>query len=711
MIGKYKDTIFFILLVALAILSHTAWFDFGNILTHGDWKFRFDEHVRELFTAWQSWGGFLDFGSANVLLSGYPFRGVLWPAIVSLGLSYDTAVKLTLLIPISLLGFVTPFLLARKLTNDSLIAFVVALFYGSTTYFLIVQTAHLPIALIYAACPLYILLFRRVLDANHTRDWIWLVLTFSVGVSYDVRMMFIVALIMFVYFIAHIIFDRDVKRFTKNIVISFFLGLLLNSYWIDPYLMTSISADISQVAGRGVFGNDLFSMFHAFTVMKWNWTGASPDFSFTLLRVPAYLFVFPFLAMGVLLLKKKQEEGRDMTFFLILAILGLLLTKQSEEPFTYLYDWVYSHIPGFNLFREASKFYVMTALSYVGLIGFSLLFLKQSTKPFSRYIFFGSMVALTMVSVINLRPLVTRDMDTLHVSREIPNDYLLLRDYLSGKSDYFRTLWIPTDSRWTYYTNNHPAVDADSLVYSVKDVMQKTVTSQNLFRFPFIDAVLDRSAIRYVIVPIQDTHNDDDFFESYYGNRGKYIDALNDTPFLEKIDMETDELVVYENAGYRPHIYVTSAEETISESLPYTTVEYESISPSEYKVSLRDVSSPVWLTFSEAYHPEWNIRVGEFSWFRSIFESNYFIPKESHRSTDVRLNAFHIDPDILCEAYSCYRRADGTYDMELVLFFRPQSYFLLGLLMSVVTLVGCVIYLLLSRFRGFVSKTDANRSR
>jgi hypothetical protein len=85
----------------------------------------------------------------------------------------------------------------------------------------------------------------------------------------------------------------------------------------------------------------------------------------------------------------------------------------------------------------------------------------------------------------------------------------------------------------------------------------------NVFKLPLADRLFDNSSIKYVIVPIQDIANDDDFFVSYGGKndpniRDWYIAEMDRVSWLKKIDIGTQELAVYENENYKPHIYSDS---------------------------------------------------------------------------------------------------------------------------------------------------------
>ncbi len=66
-------------------------------------------------------------------------------------------------------------------------------------------------------------------------------------------------------------------------------------------------------------------------------------------------------------------------------------------------------------------------------------------------------------------------------------------------------------------------------------------------------------------------------------------------------------------------------------------------------------------------------------------------------------NGWTIDPEYIRTHYSreYYREnPDGSMDVRMTLYFRPQSYFYLGLIISGLTLLGCIGYLVVSGVRG-----------
>jgi len=60
---------------------------------------------------------------------------------------------------------------------------------------------------------------------------------------------------------------------------------------------------------------------------------------------------------------------------------------------------------------------------------------------------------------MNAKPLMFNKIGDLSTHRHIPRDYVVFKDFILNQSDYLRTLWLPTNSRWSIYTNNHPKLD------------------------------------------------------------------------------------------------------------------------------------------------------------------------------------------------------------------------------------------------------------
>ena len=682
---KYK---YLIILLLIAFFTHLSWFNLFNILTYSDWYYWPDEAVIQLFSSYGTWINFWNFGSVNIQLQFNLFK-FLWAFFANSGLSYDQAAKITFLIPIAISGFLSPYFLSKKLFGDSLISFTVAIFYGTTTHFLIRQTAHLTIAFIYSIAPVILLLFIYALEKNRLSSWILFSLVYSIGLGYETRIMYIVTFILFFYFL--LFHSTKWNNLYKNIIITCLIIALLNSFWILPIFLGGGFNEAQGVFNRGLFGNDLFSLTKAFTIFESSWTGYFPNTSFVPQPVIWYFWAFPIIAFSALLINSKNEHHkRGIIFFSILSLTGIFLTKQSAEPFPAVYLWLYDNFPGFNLFREASKFYLITAIGYFGLLGFALILIKEN-KKISKVIFYGLILIIILFSMVNLKPLITGEIGTMFVPREVPKDYLVFKDDIIKQPEYFRTLWVPVSSRWGIYANNHPKANTVELIQSEwKGYMNYELKGYNwpvneqityIFKNNIADNLLDVSSIKYVVIPIQDIANDDDFF-SFYGNRDYFIQEMRTINYLNEINIGTKELLLFENKGYLGHFYISSVNQSIEklDKSKISSMKYEFVNPAEYKIYFES-GDPFYLYFSEAYNPNW-ILVQNINWYKD--ENKLF--DETHFKAFSFLNGWYIKPDELT------KNKDGLY--ELTLYFKPQSYFYLGLFLAGTTLIGCFSYLI-----------------
>ena len=69
---------------------------------------------------------------------------------------------------------------------------------------------------------------------------------------------------------------------------------------------------------------------------------------------------------------------------------------------------------------------------------------------------------------------------------------------------------------------------------------------------------------------------------------------------------------------------------------------------------------------------------------------------DTHKLVNQYANQWTIDPEYIKQNFSkdYYKEnPDGSIDIELTLYFKPQSYFYLGLIISGTTLIGCLGYL------------------
>ena len=567
---KYFLTV--ILFFVSVIISHMHWFIPKSILQFGDWGYRYSEYAKDLFIEWGSWSSAFQFGAVNIVLFGYPVRGLAWSSLVRLGLEYEDALKLGIFIPVAILAFISPFIFVWYKTKNLYIASILAFFYSSIPYLLVTQATHAPISFVFAATPLLFVFFEKAFVEKSFKWWIIFVMFFALCSAYDLRIAFIVSfLLVFYYLILIKKYKLDLIRL-RQVLMAMLILILLQAYWLLTILKTG-AKEYSDITSSGLFGNDLFDLLHSLTITKWNWTGYGIDWTFSLMPVPIYLFIIPcFVFIGIIFLHKSKEDFYSVVYFGILCVIGILLTKQSAEPFASLYLFLYEKFPGFSLFREASKFFLITSIGYLGILTLFLNKLLKLKKTIPLMIICG---VLIIVSFINFTPLIMQSVGAVFVPREIPSDYRYLTERINYQDDdtFYRTLSVPRSSNWILNGYLRPRVDLVNILGKDKELQKyfdknlpiaPNIYNSRIYNFlnkSYLQDILSMASIRYVIVPIQDIANDDDFFYKNFGGdedpsiRQWYINQLNKINWLKKIDIGTKDLVVYENERYKEPIF------------------------------------------------------------------------------------------------------------------------------------------------------------
>ncbi len=139
------------------------------------------------------------------------------------------------------------------------------------------------------------------------------------------------------------------------------------------------------------------------------------------------------------------------------------------------------------------------------------------------------------------------------------------------------------------------------------------------------------------------------------------------------------------------------------------------VNPTKYKVKISNAKGSFPLIFSESYSTYWKIYVKTQKDNRSFFNKHvneiadqfFFdddifetitkqpIAESTHILANGYANAWIIDPNKLCSGnFTCIKNKDGSYDFEIIVEFWSQRFFYLGLIISITTFIGCLLYLI-----------------
>ncbi len=669
------------ILAIISLLVHHVWFFNLSPITYGDWIVDSLEKVKEYFSLPSIWFSDSGLGGLNFGISFWPFifsAGVL----AKLNIDINLIERLIFLWPIALLIPISMYFLSYFILRSKRAAFISAIVFEFNIYPIILKGGHLTLLMAITFTPIFLLFFIKTFNE---KKLLYAVISAFFGFIisfYEFRIFYLVVWLTFFYTIYHLIIIERIKSFRQLIKLGFFstipifFVLLLNLYFLlGIYGARSLTNNF--VFNQPLFGAWYIKLTKVMTILHFGWTGEKM-IPWKIQPIQWQFFLVPTLAFLGFLVSKKNKL---IPFFAFLGLLGIFLTKQNTLPFPDIYQWLFDHVPGFNAFRESGKFLLYSTISYAILIGAFIDWLWKISNNKKRIIFSLIMTVLTAFLFLwNAKPMITGELGTLFVQRKIPDDYLILNNFLSEQNEYFRTFWIPTNSRWSFRLNNMPIMSYNTIANADWNTFF-TDNKNDLYLRNYSNQLFDLTSVKYVVIPLEDKVNDDNFFAK--GLRKKLISQINKLSYLKKINIRTKEIIIYENKDYRPHIYLTDKKETIYKNIPYIKTDYKYVNPTEYKINLTNVNKPIYINFSESYHPYWKIRVGEFNWFKTLTEKNYFLPDQYHFKNDALFNSFLIDPKSVCQ--------DGTScNINLTLYFAPQSYVYLGGIISLFTLASLV---------------------
>jgi hypothetical protein len=698
--GKRRTSICIGMLLLIAALVYHRWFSF-NIFTGGDYPFFLAKSLADSSFHF-SWFSVTGLGSVDLLVWRLPidyFKGLFG----LLGFGLNVAEKFLVFWPTIIVANLASFFLIKKITKSSLTGFIGAIVFNYNTYYFTIATAFaIYSAAAWSVLTLYI--FIHALERKKLYLFLLSGLALFLTGSYDFRITYVTVFLLTAYFFYYSFYIEKFQRkiFAKSLsqfALQGLLFILLNLYWMLP-LLNAHSFTSNVVLQRSLFGNEFYNILYSITFFHPFWTGGATAY-FNPQTIFAYVWVIPvFVFLGLYL----NRKNKNVLFFGIIALLGIFLTKQIAIPFTGVYAWLFAYVPGFNAFREASKFYFIVAMGYAVLIGAFVEYAIGNFKRIHVYFKYVLFVGIIVLFLWNAKPILTGEIWEIYVPRYIPKEYVSLNGFLTGQSNYARVLWVPFGSLWAVAFNSNPGIDlADILghdwsTYASNPLTQKESTGQTMalsLKQNLFNNLMDMSAIHYVMIPLEDKANGLDYFIYYGESRRFYVNQLDKIKYLHKINIGTKDITIYENYNYRPHIYTTIARESVYKNLPslaYKT-DFSFVNPTEYKTIVHNVTKPFHLNFSESYNDGWKIRIGNFNWLEALFRKSYFMSDKNHFKNDAGLNSYFLDPEQVCKVESCKVNKDGSYDINLTLYFVPQSYMYLGLIISGSTLVLVLGYL------------------
>lgn len=675
---KYKKQILLLFLILLVFLSHQVWFSLFAILTNNDWRYQgnvsMSTSVIYRFNMWVFdsglWSPSLDIGMKIPV--------VIFAHLVKLvNLDYAVWQRIFWFFPALIWTLYSSYKLFSFLFKGNIYSvFCACLIYNFNVYFIILQiSGHMSIAVAYALTPLLLYFTLKFVYIKSKKDLLFSLLLLFLLSIYELRISFIasglVAIIMLYY------------RLPLKYFILYFFGFSgLISFSLIPMLFWGLYFS-NTLTSQTLFWDHFMSLMNSLTFFHSFWSWWSLEY-FSINPIPFYFFLMPLFLCFVLLMSRyfPKSEKKTLFLFIVFLLLGIFLTKQSDYPFPDFYAWAYKTLPIFNLFRESSKFYLILSLGYSAIIGYFLLILITKKYIKSAILIFFSIFFL---SILNLKPLILGYEKGIFEESEMTRDYKIVNQILEKDKMFWRVLIVPWFSPWVDAPYNHPIVSLYHTLDKIGQVGMGKFYWENIINFFPLEEKLKTFSYILVRNDLKEKWEKDVFWD-YYDD------------FLEGINKKDNYSLVYSWDSLS--LFKRNIEQ---EGFLYSEkyLEYKIWkSRIDFSISLNKRMQKLY--FFQSFHPQWKLflRWKNLFFDLPIFESSH--TEELGYANGRTLDADYIKKNFTKEYYK--ENPDGSIDVNLTLYFKPQSYFYVGLWVSGVTLL--ILLFLLAREHYLVKNNE-----
>jgi len=240
-----------------------------------------------------------------------------------------------------------------------------------------------------------------------------------------------------------------------------------------------------------------------------------------------------------------------------------------------------------------------------------------------------------------LQPALSQQLTGTFKPYDVPLAYREFKDFLARDQQFYRTLWIPRQNRFTFSSPLHPSIESEPLLTAtnaaeLKKFLQRQKT-QNYFA---------NLSIKYIIVPYDpygEIFTDDRKYSQKKRNEVEKI--LDQVTWLKKINK--GKLTIYKTSSYKDHIYLVDDNQKIN---------YVRHSSTKYILNLT-TKYPTTLIFAENYSPYW----------KAVVDNQEI----SSKKTDEQLNCFVI-------------KNPGKHTIRI--YYSFEKYYIIGRVISLVTI-------------------------
>jgi len=294
----------------------------------------------------------------------------------------------------------------------------------------------------------------------------------------------------------------------------------------------------------------------------WNSSGIE---WFVVQKVPLHFYILLLIPASLLLVLIKNkfnnlEDRKIIPLLILLLVIGLFFSKQISMPFGSLYLVLFKYFPGFNAFREASKFYVIIIFVYAFIAGVLSNFYASNPSRKYSIIYYSIVVAICTLYISNIFLIKINNNDTLYSEAKIPSTQLLFRNR-------FKEIKYPTRILWVNLPIFYHSSKYESRAIKLSDLKSCNVLSSSLNGNHNLKVYLNINRISLIYA---DAKVKESCLKKIFGNNLLKTDTLYNVKSYDQSMLDINEFKVIDST------------KLISTNINYSLVRFNTLSRYDY---------------------------------------------------------------------------------------------------------------------------------
>jgi hypothetical protein len=508
------------------------------------------------------------------------------------------------------------------------------------------------------------------------------------------------------FFVWYITIDFNLKNSLRKSLLGgvVCIGIIMGqAYWLAPFIYNIVFSTSAAVYGVdnqiAVFSGylqsisyiNLFNLYHYPGTLGVKLHGSFLQYFFYSLTLSIVLIGF---------IRNKTGNTKWLVYLFSMLIITFILALGPKSTITGdIWLYFYNNVSVFGFFRSFSRFIILYLVIFIFIIIFISVKFKNSIVKNTIIVSWGILL------IISHSVFFSGDLGGFITSAKVPKEYIEInKKYFLLDNDQYNILTLPNVpyESYTWFSVDKLSKSGDNLRQSLyfremffsKPVVYNryaiNLDKKNNFFDKFysyeeiesdyrdFNQSLNDQNIKYIVVQ-------KDMTDLIDGNKlidtKKTIEYLdNNTQLMQKENNQS--FVLYENPSFYP---IIQGQNTI----------FKKVSDSQYTVQISNINKKQPLDFLQSYDVNWTTRIQQVDKNKPTIYTGKYLDSENIMTRGYA-NQWTIDPEYIKANFdkSMYKEnPDGSIDVELTLYFKPQSYFYLGIIISGTTLILCLGYL------------------